>query len=462
MRSDAAEPTAVLPSLSSWERWVVGLILGLFFAVGLNAIHHLAFIGQDFNFHLTCTNRMFTHPDEWFAQDTTNRPLVYWIALWGMRVTANRAPFEFAAVVFLVSNAGGLWLLHDSMRRTIASAPLRIAALMFVAFLPATLIGAVAFSADAMAPPFFALLCWGLLRWTEAVSARAVWGHALLAGVALSIGNFAKFTFLALPVAVLVVGLALWRGRRINRAQFAPFLLCAVVMPGLVGGWLHLKAQRALADQPARHAFDWRGTGEMTWGSLLQLKPTDVRVFAAPGYWDFYERDGKQILPLLEPNGYSYPALLHLGVFTDVLDLANLGSTDRGAPRPQPQKRVSQWAVRTGLVFSLGAFVAVLVLTGRWVTGLGRRSLALQAGTAVWMPMGLAWFLPLVLTLPFVQHAYEWGYWLPRLIVPALWSFSFGLFSLVDEKVGRRKLWAVLILVVTCGQTWLHVRSVWY
>ena len=440
----------------------MGLILGLFVAVGVNAIRHLAFIGQDFNFHVACTTRLLTHPGEWFAQDTTNRPLVYWIALWGMRVTANRAPFEFAAVVFLVSNAGALWLLHDAMRRSIASPGLRIAGLMLVAFLPATVIGAVAFSADAMAPPFFALLCWSVIRWTEAASLRAVWGTALLAGVALSLGNFTKFTFLALPVAVLVVGLGLWRTRQINRAQFVPFLLCAVVMPGLVGGWLHQKARRALADQPSRHAFDWRGTGEMTWGSLLQLKPTDGRVFDAPGYWDFYERDGKQILPLLAPNGYSYPALLHLGVSTDVLDLANLGTTDRGAPRPQPQKWFSQWAVRTGLVFSVAAFAAVLVLTGRWVAGLGRASVAPQAGMTVWTLMGLAWFFPLVLTLPYVQHAYEWGYWLPRLIVPTLWGFGFGLFSLLDEGIGGRKLWAVLILVATGGQTWLHVRSVWY
>lgn len=441
---------------------MVGLILGLFVAVGLNAIRHLAFIGQDFSFHLACTNRLLAHPSEWFAQDTTNRPLVYWIALAGMRVTANRAPFEFAAVVFLVSNAGALWLLHDAMRRSIASAGLRIAGLILVAFLPATVIGAVAFSADAMAPPFFALLCWSLLRWTEAVSPRAVWGFALLGGAALSIGNFAKFTFLALPVAVLVVGLVLWRGKRIKRAQFVPLLLCAVVLPGLLGGWLHQKARRALAEQPSRHVFDWRGTGEMTWGSLLQLKPTDGRVLDAPGYWDFYERDGKQILPLLEPNGYSYPALLHLGVFTDVLDLANLGSTDRGAPRPQPQKRFSQWAVRTGLIFSVAGLVAVLVLTGRWVGGLARGTPMSQASAAVWLLMGLAWFLPLMLTLPFVQHAYEWGYWLPRLIVPALWSFGCGLFSLLDERIGRRKFWVVLILVATCAQTWLHVRSVWY
>ena len=61
-----------------------------------------------------------------------------------------------------------------------------------------------------------------------------------------------------------------------------------------------------------------------------------------------------------------------------------------------------------------------------------------------------------------MQHAYEWGYWLPRLIVPALWGFGFGLFSLLDEGIGGRKLWAALILVATCGQTWLHVSSVWY
>jgi len=158
MRLDADE-SAPVPHLLPWgERAAVVLLLGLFVVVGVHAVQNLAFIGQDFHFHLGRVNRMFTYPDDWFAQDVTNRPLIYWIALGGMRLTANRAPFEFAAGFFLVCNAGALGLMHDSMRHRVSSPALRVAALAFVAFLPVTLISAVAFSADAMAMPLFALL----------------------------------------------------------------------------------------------------------------------------------------------------------------------------------------------------------------------------------------------------------------------------------------------------------------
>ena len=462
MRVDADESAPVLPPLRWGERAAVVLLLGLFVVVGVHAVQNLAFIGQDFHFHLGRVNRMFTFPDDWFAQDVTNRPLIYWIALGGMRLTANRAPFEFAAGFFLVCNAGALGLMHDSMRRWVSSPALRVAALALVAFLPVTVISAVAFAADAMAMPLFALLGWSLLRLSEADAPRSRWGYAALAGLALSVGQFAKFTFIVLPLAVLVVGALLWRWGRIKRAHAVPLFVAVFLFPALVGGWLHFKAERALAGQPARHSFEWRGTGEMTWRSLLLVKASDVRILDAPAYWDFVEADGKQVLPLLAPNSYSYPALLHLGVFTDVLDLANLGSTDRGVPRPQPQKLFSQRAVRMGLLFSVPGFCAVVIFIGCVLGSLARPSLAPPSGPVIWGVLGLVWFLAIVLPLPFVQHAYDWGYWLPRLVVPALWSFALVLFSLLDERIGRRKHATAGILALTLAQTGLHVGSVWY
>jgi hypothetical protein len=165
---------------------------------------------------------------------------------------------------------------------------------------------------------------------------------------------------------------------------------------------------------------------------------------------------------MLEPNSYSYPALLHLGTFTDVLDFANRGSTDLGVPRPQPQKRFSQWAVRTGLAFSIPGLVAILILVWRGALALIRPQAAPRTGACVWTVLGLAWFLPIALALPFVETAYEAGYWLPRLVIPALWSFGLGLFGLLDEWLGRRRIFVALALAATVLQTWMHVRSVWY
>jgi hypothetical protein len=229
-----------------------------------------------------------------------------------------------------------------------------------------------------------------------------------------------------------------------------------------VGGWLHLAARAALAHEPPWHRFTWTGTGEMTWRSLLGLKWSDARIFDAPGYWDAADVNGQKVLPLLAANSYSYPALLHLGIFTDVLDFADRGSTDAGTPRPQPQKRFSQWAVRTGVCFSLSWVIAIVALTWRVARAALRPPPPPPFAPAVCLVLGLTWLLPLVLTLPFVHHAYDWGYWLPRLILPALWAFGLCFFGQIAALAGRVRLLVPVVAAAVAVQSWLQLVSVWY
>lgn len=457
--SAAGPPPAPTPV---WERWAVGSLLALFVAVGLNSIHHDAFIGQDFSFHVGCTNRLLAHPGDWFAQDFTNRPLIYWIALDGMWLTGDRAPFAFAATVCVLLNAGALWLLHDCLRRCIGAPVLRVTALALVATLPVTLITTVVFAADAVAQPPFALLCWSLMRWSEAASSRAAAGHAALAGAALIIGDFAKFTFIGLPAAVAIIALMLWRWRRVTVRQVGWMLAFGLLAPLATGLWLQHRAQRELADKSAWHGFDWRGTGEMTWRSLVGVRATDRRIFAAPTYWERAGINGRTATPLLVANDYSYPALLQLGTFTDVLDFGHGGAHYGREPRPEPQQTFARWSVRVGLLFSLAGVLATLALWAGIGRALVRPAGAPATATLVWSALAMAWFLPLVLTLPFVHHAYDWGYWLPRLVVPALWGFSLGLFARLDSAIGGNRALVAAMAVLTGLQVWLQVRSVWF
>lgn len=438
------------------------MLLVAFLIVGIQLIRNGAFAGQDFSFHVGCTNRMLGRPDVWFTQDVTNRPLIYWIAIDGIFATDNRAAFEFAAAVFLVFNTGALWLVHDSSRRFILSPALRLAATAFVAFLPATSIATIVFAADAMTMPPFALLCWSLLRWLEAPTDRASAGHAALAGAALVVGNFTKFTFIVLPAGVLVLALLAWRFRRANLARAAVLVGFAVLMPTIAGVWLHQKAKAALRDEPQHHTFNWHGTGEMTWRSLLGVKGSDVRIFDAPGYWDTAIENNRVTWPLLIDNNYSYPALLHLGTYTDVLDFANGGKRNIGQPRPPRQKQLSQWSVRTGLLFSLPALFAVAAAIVRIGQGLRDAERAPRFGIVIWLVLGAVWTAPLVLTLPFVHHAYGWGYWLPRLIIPGLWAGAICLFAQLDEWFSAKPVWLALLTAATALQIGLQVGSIWY
>lgn len=437
-------------------------MLALFAAVGLTNIGNDAFIGQDFSLHVGNTNRLLGRPDAWFSQDVTSRPMIYWIAIHGIALTDNRAPYAFAAGVFLLFNTGALWLFHDLLRRCIRPPALRLGALTVLAFLPATLITTVVFAADAMALPLFILLAWATLRWSESPGGRTGAVYTALAGAALTLGNFAKFTFIVLPAGLALVAWLAWRWQRVDGRRTLWFLAVAVAAPALIGLGLHRKSSAELSSQPQWHTFTWQGTGEMTWRSLLTVKPSDARIFDAPGYWDSVTEGGQKILPLLLPNNYSYPALLHLGTFTDVLDFSNGGSQRSGAPRPQPQKSFSQWAVRTGVLFSLPCVFAVGLMSLRVLrAGVVARHPP-NLGTAMLLVLALNWFVPLVITLPFVRHAYDWGYWLPRLVLPALWGFGLCLFSWIDELAATWPRIVPLVAAACALQAALQICSVWY
>ena len=242
-------------------------------------------------------------------------------------------------------------------------------------------------------------------------------------------------------------------------------MICVLgaLLPFSAGLVLHQKVKHDLANLEPRHRFNWAGTGEMSWTSLLGLKLTDLRILDAPGYWDKGAKPGDSAMPLLEANGFSYIALLHLGVFSDVLDFANRGSTDNGAPRPPIQKHYSQFAVRGGLVwFMMGVtgFVLLIWRTLRFKSDPFRRP---PSVVIVWAILGAAWFFPLVLTLPFVYHVYDWGYWLPRLIIPAIWSSALvTAWATAQFLKNKPKFWHWSVLAAALTQAFWQVRSIWY
>jgi len=66
-----------------------------------------------------------------------------------------------------------------------------------------------------------------------------------------------------------------------------------------------------------------------------------------------------------------------------------------------------------------------------------------------------------VLTLPFVHAAYTWGYWLPRLVLPAIWGFGLVLFWGLD-RVATGRWPAIAVVVAVLLQSCQHVLANWY
>ncbi len=438
---------------------MVRLILTLFVAVAFNAIHNGAIMGQDFSVHLTSTNRLLREPDKWFAGNITNRPMLYWIGGWCVWFSHDKYPYQLASMLFTLSGAAALGFLHDATRRVIISPLLRVTGLALLAFLPLTVLTTVVYAADTVALLPFVLAGWSVMRSLEQDSGPKAVGFAALAGVAFSIGDFAKATFLCLPAAVVFVLLALWRSGRLTAQRGWMLLALGVVLPSAVGGWVVAKCARQIAGEPEAHSFNWHGTGELTFRSLVGVKVSDRRVLDAPEYLATEMRSGVQIYPLLIENDYSYPALLHLGIFTDLLNVANSAIV----PRPEPQRTLARRTVRLGLVFSLGALAAVLAFWGLTFRGFFRPSHMPSTAALVWSSLAMAWYVPIAGALPFVNHAYIMGYWLPRLVLPALWIFFLSLFAAADRLPGRwRGAAGVILAILVPILSVLEIRSFWY
>jgi hypothetical protein len=447
--------------LHPWERRAVWLILAIFVGVALDTVRLGATYGQDFGTHDFGTRQLLAHPDHWFV-NSTSRPLLYWIGGISIQVTHDRHAFRVASVCFILLGAAALGLLHRASFRLIRSPALRVAAIALIAFLPVTVITTVVYASDTLALLPFVATGWSLVAALAATSRTQAIGYYAVTALVLAAGNFCKATFGLLPVAVaLVIIVVRLRVRSPRQPPAWLALLACLALPLGVTGWLHVRNSRQLPPVPQLHHFDWHGTGDMTWRSLLGLKRTDARILAAPVYWEEAGPPDHRFYPLLAPHAYSYGALVHLAIFTDLLNFTNPAHrSDLDAPRPPGKVAAASRAVRFGLLFSTLALLAAAAFLAVAITALATRSPELPLALLVWLALSLAWGAPLVLLLPFVRDATLQGYWLPRLTLPAIWIGFLLLFAAADRwLLPARPRAAIILLVAVVIQSGLDIQA---
>jgi hypothetical protein len=211
-------------------------------------------------------------------------------------------------------------------------------------------------------------------------------------------------------------------------------------------------------------------TDSITLRSLLWPYSRDFAILGAPEYGKpmihqgthinanrqgQYDAQGRPGYDLLVDNRYSYPALLHLAIFTDIMNIADDGlAAGWGVGQRSPWNQSLQRAsVINGLWLSLSVWIfniAYLFTNGRlllhYLRARGATDLPRETRffIAAWIPAA-SWYLLVVGTLPFISaDVYYYGYWMPRLIAPALLIFGVvGLWGL--ERLSA--FWSVLNLV---------------
>jgi hypothetical protein len=191
---------------------------------------------------------------------------------------------------------------------------------------------------------------------------------------------------------------------------------------------------------------------DMNFRDLFSVKANDAQLFRAPEY---FKRN------ILAPHKHSYLALSHMGTFTDPMNLfqdslvperfeTNL-IPDQKTRRPW-KTSVMQASMLMGTLWTLLALVGTAWSLFGATANLARDKLEREDVAAI---LGTAFFLLMFLPIPFVHGGALFGYWTPRLILPALLYFFWAAFLLIDKKIACKSekiAFAVLFLVaVQCA-----------
>ena len=447
--------------------------------VQVNAVLHRGYVGQDFfSQHVPLIQQAMRDPWGFTTVLTgwrTNPPLYYLLAA-GVSVWCGRTrAFEVIAFLNIVINLIGLVLFSRILRRLIGDPVLRLACMALVLFLPFALIHAVVIACDAPAAPIFFLIAYLCVLLAQAASPGRVVTLAFAIGVAVVVGLGIKFTFVSTAAALTVlVPLLAWAKRWERRTASRAFVLAAAI-PLVLGlaelGAYHRAIEESHFGQPKDAAYG------MSLRSLLLFRPGDRHVFDAPPYNETVQIGSRVPVPatgswepqpgtefnLLQVDRFSYPALLHLAMFSDICNFYQ-GRPPRQyfGPRSASHQARMALAVRTGTLFSLAALLAVPLVTLTELLSCLRNRSPRAVMTLIPILMGLAFFLSIVVGMPFAGGAYGAGYWLPRLVVPSLLVFFACVFIALDRlplPAKRWVGWSCLALVVF--QALVHVSFLW-
>jgi hypothetical protein len=335
-----------------------------------------------------------------------------------------------------------------------------VAALLALAFLPVRVVHSTVFAADAVAVLPFTLVPWLVYELFRVPDpGRQIRLLVALVGVLLA-GLCAKYTMAsALPVALGI--LLLMRRDLASRRVLASALILLVLVPG----FLAVQQYRVYARLPSKGVGHQRWAHEMDWRSLLAFRAADVDVLHAPRYMEEVTVNGARVRNLLTNNRHSYPALLHLSMFTDILDIFQNDPSDSyfGA-RDSDHQKLMTVAVNWAIPLSLLMIAATIAYTFRALSYLRRRRLPRATDSdlpaLLVLAFSLAFFANIALFLPSMQYAYLYGYWLGRLVLPALLGFCLLAFAFLDGRL-RSSAARVTVLAYAAAQAALHASFLW-
>jgi hypothetical protein len=458
----SAQPTETQFQVSPSRRWetraMVGILIVSLLVQG-NALLHHGYMGQDYAQHSNSILHAMQTP-YWWLFEASNPPLLYWLGAFIHHVTLSANYEAVLSLIVVILNLFALYAWFRLSQSMIRSPLIRIGALLTLAFLPFRLIHSEVLASDGLAVLPFSLVIFLFVRMLRARNPRRQLVLAALLSATLILGLLAKYTMFS-AVAVALLLLVFFRRSFASRATWVVALFFIVAIPA------------TLARSEYRHYRDsstdkyWKQTWghDMQWRSLVFFKEADREILHAPSYDETILVDGKPVFNLSINNKHSYPALLHLSMYTDVLNIFQYDETDWyfGARSAENQSRMAL-TVKSAVLLSALTVVAVVACLLRILFFLWRDRAELACrplcDQAIVLGFSLAFFANIACLLPTIAYVYEAGYWLARLVMPALLGFIFIGFVLLDDYVKSRQV-HLLVLAYAVGQSALHLSFLW-
>lgn len=421
-RSRLARLFVLCPSRLFW-----GIALVASFLLSVFAAFRGGYIGPDYYTHFD----RLVHWSKIFDFSTTSPPTYYLLGhgLFLLIGSNNGFPIVLSIIQAAV-NTLAMWFFFLYTQRSFNSRLIHLGLVFFLAFLPVRIMHATTIGTDSVTIPLFVLLLFLFDRFSSDENSSLE--NACLLGLGLALSVWTKYSFMALIPAIFLLLIGIWAQRRWKLKRFVAICALSLILPLTLALHSFWASSRVHGYNTEKH---WLAKGEapdMNYHDLFSVKTNDIRLFRAPEY---FKRD------ILAAHRYSYLGLVHLGIFTDTMNLFQVLTVPQqfGSVLIPDQKTRRPW--KTPIMqasMSLGTLWTLLVLIGvpwslfRAFRNLLTEKLEREDVAAV---LGNAFFLLIFLLIPFASRGALFGYWTPRLILPALLSFFLAAFLFIDKKI---------------------------
>jgi len=452
--TNANSPTAV--EKRSGFRVLWAWALGISFLISVWAAFRGGYIGGDYNTHLA----RILDSARLFDFSAADPPIFVLVSHGLFRLVGRNNGFVITlSIIQAAINALALWWFFLYSERRFKSPVLHLALVLFLTFLPVRIIHAASIGPDWMTIPVFVLVLFLFDKFLSEETSTPK--NAAFLGLALALGIWSKYSFMALLPAVFVIFAFLWWRRAWNLKRFVTICALSLALPSalvLYSSWQSFRVQGFTTHKFWLPKEGWPGQPEMDYKDLFSVKAADLELFRAPEEFKGEPSDeGRYHVGFRRAHQHSYLGLSHMGIFTDPMnlfqDLPGSQSIDRYIIPDFKTRRPWKTPVMVAAV-SLGTLWTVLALAGTpWiffgaVKDLWRDKLEREDATAL---LGIAYFLLMFLPIPFVYWSCLYGYWMPRLILPSLLCFSWAGFLLLDRTIvakSEKIAFDVLVLVI--------------